>query len=192
MFNRSQVQLPSLQPILAAGYRCVVHALLIFITLVSLISCHSSRKVHSRPGKPAIELVHIGKLSKTQKELIKEAETWLGTPYKYAAQEKGRGTDCSGLVLMVFDKVLDEKLPRNSAKQAEYCQPLDASEVDCGDLIFFATGKDPERISHVGIVIDERTFIHASASKGVVVSDYTTPYYQRKFRMFGRVHKMKH
>lgn len=162
----------------------------IFI-IFALSSCHTSKKAKSRPGKPHVELVHIGRLSKQQKEIIKEAETWLGTPYKYAAQEKGKGTDCSGLVLMVYEKVLDEKLPRNSAKQAEYCEPLDASDVDCGDLIFFATGKDPDRISHVGIVVDEKSFIHASASKGVVVSDYTSDYYQRKFRMFGRVHKLK-
>jgi cell wall-associated NlpC family hydrolase len=42
-------------------------------------------------------------------------------------------------------------------------------------------------VSHVGIVIDDRQFIHASSSKGVVISDMTTPYYQRTFKMFGRV-----
>ena len=40
----------------------------------------------------------------------------MGTPYKYGGSEKGKGTDCSGMVLKVYEKVLDKKLPRNSAK----------------------------------------------------------------------------
>jgi len=119
--------------------------------------------------------------------IIEEACTWLGTPYKYAGVEKGKGTDCSGMVMKVYETITGEKIPRNSAKQAEYCTPLNASDVGAGDLVFFATGKDPERVSHVGIVIDNENFIHASASKGVVISQITAPYYRKTFRMFGRV-----
>ena len=78
-------------------------------------------------------------------------------------------------------------MPRNSAKQAEFCKSLDPDEVEIGDLVFFATGKDPDRISHVGIMIDEVNFVHASTKKGVVVSRIDTPYYIRTFKMFGRV-----
>ena len=56
---------------------------------------------------------------------------------------------------------------------------FEPAQVAVGDLVFFATGKDANRVSHVGIVIDDRQFIHASSSKGVVISDMTTPYYQR-------------
>lgn len=53
--------------------------------------------------------------------------------------------------------------------------------------MFFATGHDPEKISHVGIMIDDVCFVHASTKKGVIVSRIDTPYYIRTFIMFGRV-----
>ena len=56
-----------------------------------------------------------------------------------------------------------------------------------GDLVFFATGKDPEKVSHVGILVDDNSFIHASTSKGVVVSRLHTPYYISRLIMYGRV-----
>ena len=78
------------------------------------------------------------------------------------------------------------KIPRNSAKQAEFCYKLDTNKVETGDLVFFATGKDPKKVSHVGIVVDDNRFVHASSSKGVVVSQLTQPYYQQRLLMFGQ------
>ncbi len=86
-----------------------------------------------------------------------------------------------------YEKVTGIKLPRNSAQQKEFCNSLRKGDVLPGDLVFFATGKDPEKVSHVGIMIDDNRFIHASSSKGVVVSDASQPYYQRTFKGFGRV-----
>lgn len=121
------------------------------------------------------------------KKLIEEAYTWLGTPYAYAKAEKGIGTDCSGMVMTIYSEIEGCTLPRNSAKQAEFCLPLEENETRSGDLVFFATGKDPEKISHVGLLIDSNSFIHASSSKGVVISELHAPYYIRTLRGFGRV-----
>lgn len=95
------------------------------------------------------------------------------------------------MVMKVYEEVLGLKLPRNSAKQAEFCKEMNAGDVDAGDLVFFATGRDKSKVSHVGIVIDNENFIHASASKGVVVSKFANNYYQRTFVKFGRVPNMK-
>lgn len=154
---------------------------------ITLTSCHSSKKISSTPGHPEIVELHLGRASKIQKKIVEEAYTWLGTPYKYAGEEKGKGADCSGMVMMVYKEATGEKIPRNSAKQAEYCIRIDASDVSTGDLVFFATGKDPKRVSHVGIVLDDENFIHASSSRGVVVTKFTNTYFQKKFIMYGRV-----
>lgn len=122
-----------------------------------------------------------------RRALIEEALSWEGTPYKYANADKREGTDCSGMVLRVYDDVAQIKLPRNSAKQSEFCRVIRQKDVRPGDLVFFATGSDPSRVSHVGMMIDDTRFIHASTKKGVVISDITTPYYQRTFICFGRV-----
>lgn len=152
-------------------------------------SCHTHSKggIHSNPGDPHDEYIHIKNGTKNERRLIEEARTWIGTPYKYGGAEKGIAADCSGMVMCVYLESTGIKIPRNSAKQAEFCTKLDSEDVRMGDLVFFATGKDPAKVSHVGIVIDAETFIHASSSKGVVESKLNSPYFQRTFLMFGRV-----
>lgn len=160
-----------------------------------LTSCHTSKK-SSGGGKPQISAdFDKGRKNRHKKieatrwgqQIVDEAYTWLGTPYAYSRADKGVATDCSGMVLKVYEKIAGIKLPRNSAKQAEFCKSIKQKDVKIGDLVFFATGKSEDKISHVGIMLDDRNFIHASASKGVVISDVTQPYYVRTFRGYGRV-----
>lgn len=130
-------------------------------------------------------------LSSDRKKIVEESKNWLGTPYKYGGNNRSEGVDCSGMVLMVYLNALDVKLPRNSLAQSEFCRSLKSAEVKPGDLVFFATGKDPDRISHVGIMLDADNFIHSSTSKGVVISQMSLPYWTRTFKMFGRVPGIK-
>lgn len=120
-------------------------------------------------------------------KIAEESLTWIGTPYGYGRSEKGIATDCSGLVLVVYDLIAEIKLPRNSAQQADFCDDLKEKEIKPGDLVFFATGKDQKKVSHVGVMIDSEKFVHASSSKGVILSEMSTPYYRRKFIKYGRV-----
>ena len=50
-----------------------------------------------------------------------------------------------------------------------YGKQVSTSEVQCGDLIFFDYTKDG-RVDHVGIYIGGDTVIHASESRGKVIS----------------------
>ena len=172
----------------------------IFISVFSLflignLSSCRSHKAHQIEDRGNIEDIIISNKKKDKnkkggsqrKKIINEAHTWIGTPYLYGHKEKGSGSDCSGMVMVVFEESTGIKLPRNTAKQAEYCVVIKEKEILPGDLVFFATGKDKNRVSHVGIMIDEENFIHASSSKGVVISRMTTPYYRKAFLMYGRV-----
>lgn len=141
---------------------------------------HNTAQVHKPHRK-----IHPDKV---QKKLLAEAETWMGTPYLYGGKEKGEGADCSGFVMMVYLNALDVKLPRVSARQAEFCKSIDESDVRIGDLVFFATGKEEGKVTHVGMMIDEEgTFIHASSSKGVVHSTMNNQWYRRHLVGYGRV-----
>lgn len=162
-------------------------ATLLSAILVGAGGCRSSHKTAVSPSVAYEETVRPGKLEGVEGKIVEEAMTWIGTPYKYAGTEKGKGTDCSGMVLRVYETAAGIKLPRNSRKQAEYCKKLKKDKVKAGDLVFFATGKDRKAISHVGIMLDDARFIHASTKKGVIVSEVTTPYYERTFIMYGRV-----
>lgn len=123
------------------------------------------------------------------KKLYKELKRWLGTPYAHARQDCGEGTDCSGMVMVVYQEVYGIKLNRNSAKMLEQnCRPIDLDELREGDLVFFFTN-DEERISHVGIYLKDNKFVHASSSRGVVVDDLRQNYYATHFYSAGRVLK---
>ena len=172
------------------GLLSKIQLYVIFGTCMAILLLSGGCKSSSKSGKdkrPDIETIKTTDIWSPQKKIVEEALSWLGTPYKYACSEKGKGTDCSGMVLRVYEDVIGKKLPRNSKKQAEICKKIKHKEVKPGDLAFFATGKDKNTISHVGIMIDDVQFIHASTKKGVVISDMTSDYYQRTFIMYGRV-----
>ena len=96
------------------------------IITLGISSCSSVKHTSKHKGKVENSSIKTAHLSKAQKKLIKEAESWLGTPYKYAKAEKGIGTDCSGFVLQIYLTTFEMKLPRTSAKQAEFCTPVKA------------------------------------------------------------------
>lgn len=170
-----------------------ISMLLTLTAMFMLESCSSTKKLSvKRMDSVEEERIEMrnhkpGHMSSWQKNIFNEAMTWIGTPYKYAGAEKGIGADCSGFVLRVFENTQGWKLPRNSAKQAEYCERISEKEVIAGDLVFFATGSDPQKISHVGIMLDDVAFVHASSTKGVVVSQINSPYYSKRIMMFGRL-----
>lgn len=129
------------------------------------------------------------KFSKRVYNLLNEAKTYLGTPYKYGGTTR-RGIDCSSFVQHVF-AALNISLPRTSIEQSHRGTFVSKHNLKKGDLIFFAhTPKS--RISHVGIVESvspsgEIFFIHASSSKGVTISSLDTAYWSSKFRTGKRI-----
>ena len=119
--------------------------------------------------------------------LVREAEQWLGTPYRYGGSEKGVGTDCSGLTMEVYRRAAGIRIPRNSAEQQRFCTPLKRDNLRAGDLVFFSSSKGHGGVSHVGIYVDEGVFVHASSSRGVIASNLSENYYDSHFHSAGRV-----
>ena len=86
---------------------------------------------------------------------------WAGTSTK--------AVDCSGFVRTVM-LMHDIMLPRNASQQAQVGQHIDIapdfSNLVPGDLVFFgrkADGDKPAHVSHVGIYIGGKKFIHSLA-----------------------------
>jgi cell wall-associated NlpC family hydrolase len=67
------------------------------------------------------------------------------------------GVDCSGLVQSIF-KTLNIILPRDSKEQSNFGVEIKQG-YKLGDLAFF--GENVNKISHVGIFIDNETIVHA-------------------------------
>ncbi len=124
---------------------------------------------------------------KDNKKLYKELKRWLGTPYAHAGHTCGEGTDCSGMVMEVYQTVYDIKVQRNSAKMLEdNCRVIDLDDLREGDLVFFCTSS-AGRVSHVGIYLKDNKFVHASSSRGVVVDDLRQNYWATHFHAAARV-----
>jgi len=97
---------------------------------------------------------------KTEKDqLIRICKGMLNTSYLWGGKSFF-GIDCSGLVQSAF-KSIGISLPRNSGEQSELGLNINfLSEAESGDLVFF--DNEDGIITHVGILIDQETIIHAS------------------------------
>ncbi|MFT6749156.1 MAG: lipoprotein Spr [Flavobacterium sp.] len=120
--------------------------------------------------------------------LVDSANEYIGTPYRYGGSTK-KGIDCSAFVRNVFNSI-DLELPRTSFAQSLLGEKIKRKKAKTGDLIFFKTNRR-KTISHVGMVLNnfdgEIFFIHASTSKGVIVSSLREQYYQNKYAKIKRV-----
>jgi cell wall-associated NlpC family hydrolase len=99
-------------------------------------------------------------------DIVLQALSLLGTPYRYGGASPESGFDCSGLVRHVFASVLNQDLPRRSEEISAVGQPVSRAEIQPGDLLFFNTLR--RAFSHVAIYIGGGRFVHAPARNGHV------------------------
>lgn len=118
-----------------------------------------------------------------RKTVVDTAQRMLGTPYRPGGASP-RGFDCSGLVRYSFGHAGIE-VPRTAAEQFARARPVGQRALQPGDLVFFKTRG--RKISHVGIYVGQRRFVHApSGGKQVSVDSLDDPYWRR--RMVGAGH----
>jgi peptidoglycan DL-endopeptidase CwlO len=88
------------------------------------------------------------------------AMQYLGTPYVYGGASPS-GFDCSGFIMYVFSQI-GVSLPHNAAAQYGYGTPVDRSQLQPGDLVFF------NGLGHAGIYVGGGSFIHSPHTGDVV------------------------
>lgn len=111
-------------------------------------------------------------------EVVTYAKQLIGAPYIYGA-DGPFAFDCSGFTLYVY-KHAGIILPHNAAMQSKVGWRVKQAKLSPGDLLFFnTTGKG---VSHTGIYLGKKEFIHASSAEGkVIISSMYNNYYQRHF-----------
>ena len=151
------------------------------------VQAESSKK--SVPDRSTTSRSSAKNTSAKADNIINTALQFSGVRYKYGGTTK-KGMDCSGLLYVAFGEH-DVQLPRVSRDMAKTGREVRVKNVEKGDLLFFNTTKKGRGINHVGMVVaikdDEIKFIHASSSRGVIVSSLREGYWNYAFIKATRV-----
>ena len=150
-------------------YLSIIIVLKILITFVIITGCASSYQIVYDSSEAYTNDI--------EEMLREEVKLWTDTPYRMGGTSSS-GTDCSGFVMIVYDKLFGIKLPRDTINQAAAGVFIEKNELKPGDLVFF---KPPRIRRHVGIYINSGEFAHTSSRKGVTISKIDDPSWNRYY-----------
>jgi cell wall-associated NlpC family hydrolase len=119
----------------------------------------------------------------TNLALYQFIDEWYATRYRFGGTTKN-GIDCSSLMQKIYLAAYNKDIPRTAVTQYAATLRISKDELEEGDLIFFHTTR--KGISHVGLYLGNNRFVHASSSRGVIISELTEEYYVRAYRAAGR------
>lgn len=109
--------------------------------------------------------------------LTKEALGFRGAPYIWGGEGR-RGFDCSGFTQYLYKK-RGINLPHSAKLQFGKGRPVAKNDLIEGDLVFFNTTGP---LTHVGMYIGNRKFVHAANKRrGVTVDSLDSPYYAKRY-----------
>jgi len=119
--------------------------------------------------------------------IIATARSLIGYPYVWGGESPAEGGfDCSGLVYYVY-RQYGIQVPRVSQDQYKTGVPVDRSQLQPGDLVFFDINSKGT-VDHVGIYSGNGMFINASSSQGVIETYLSNPYWSQRYAGARRVY----
>ncbi len=158
-----------------------LHATVTLIAVLAMLSgCSKSPSAIDHAAKPP-----SSESASVKKELYRQYSEWKGVEYRLGGLSKS-GIDCSGFTYLTFRTKLGTELPRSTKLQVQTGQMVPQHELKAGDLVFFKTSK---KVRHVGIYLENRRFLHASTSKGVIISSLDNDYWKSRYWQARRILK---
>jgi cell wall-associated NlpC family hydrolase len=119
-------------------------------------------------------------------KLISDALGLVGIRYRRGGIDAETGFDCSGFVGYLFRERLGLDLPRTSRDISRAGEPVEKTELEPGDLVFFNTMR--RAFSHVGIYLGNNQFVHSPRSGYAVrVEDMRDRYWAKRYNGARRV-----
>ena len=106
--------------------------------------------------------------------IVAYALKWLGGKYVWGGETLGKGVDCSGFVMKVYQN-FGVYLTHHSGTMAGEGRRISRSQLKKGDLVFYAKNGS---INHVAMYIGDGQVVHArSRRRGICITDmdYRTP-----------------
>ncbi len=118
----------------------------------------------------------------TSTKLLQHFNEWQGVRYKEGGLSKS-GIDCSGFVHLAYKNKLNKSIARTTERLSQGGKTIHFNQLRSGDLVFFKTGWKQR---HVGIYMGNGKFMHASSSRGVMMSRLSNPYWSEAYWMARR------
>lgn len=116
----------------------------------------------------------------TQLDLVDTSKKFLDLPYLWAGNS-AFGFDCSGFTHSIY-KQHGILIPRDSSDQAKQGVDVSKSNLQPGDLLFFAYNKGKGTIHHVSMYIGNGQMIHSpNHAKPVEISSINSEPYQSEY-----------
>lgn len=112
-------------------------------------------------------------------KLYDRYDQWQGVPYQLGGLTQ-QGIDCSGFVALTFAEMFELNLPRTTHLQSQIKEQIPLNMIQAGDLLFFKV-PNQGKIYHVGMYLEDDRFLHASTSKGVIISSLATGYWRENY-----------
>ncbi|MCF6367138.1 MAG: C40 family peptidase [Bacteroidales bacterium] len=146
--------------------------IIFFLSAVSFLGCKNSdsKQLHSD-----------NKIDIQRDKVVNYAKKQLGVKYVYGGNTP-KGFDCSGFTKYVYSN-FGYTVPRRSVEYSTTGKKVSLSTCKKADIILFTGSNKSKRVTgHVAIVVSNSEgvtkFIHASSSRGIVISDMKVKYYQ--------------
>ena len=161
----------------------------IIVLLLFLIACGKKKSVVSSKSNTVIiekyaEKLQVSKTQITNIALYEFIDKWYGTKYQYGGLSK-TGVDCSGFCNILYKEIYKKQLPRSTKDIVKELNKVNKTKLEEGNLVFFDI--EGKKNSHVGVYLMNNKFVHASTSKGVIISSLENPYYKKAYNKGGTV-----
>jgi cell wall-associated NlpC family hydrolase len=111
-------------------------------------------------------------------KLYKFIDEWIGTPYRMGRTGDG-AIDCSAFSQKLLEDVFGTAVSRTVKTQYKELEKITTDDLLEGDLVFFHTYA--AGASHVGVYLKNNKFVHASSSRGVMISSLDDSYWRPRY-----------
>ena len=164
------------------------------ISLKSDTSVHQNKNIPSFSNSSTkIKTINVG--GTDPEEVVRFAQTLVGTPYVYGSINPNVGFDCSGFITYVFNH-FNISVPRSSSEFINVGETVLQSDALPGDLILFTSPSSDNITSaivgHMGLITSNSdgmiNFVHSTSGKAMCVT--ITPlnsHYQKRFLRVCRI-----
>ena len=160
----------------------------IVLSVLFVFSCKESKnlvkdnKNHDYLKNKYAEILQVNRSTIKNIHLYAFVDEWYGVKYQYGGQSK-KGIDCSGFCSILYNTIYGKQIDRTTQALVNKINEVEKESLKEGDLVFFNIATKMN--SHVGIYLANERFVHASTSRGVIISNLENPYYKQSFSKGG-------